>query len=114
MRGRSLVLPGLWWRRGLNLAVLSVAVVTTTAAALGPLYARASTESTLNDHLTEAGSTTGLHFYAYVDATIQRDIDRFESTAPRPGAILGYDSASTGSTRRRRSACRPARRATAP
>jgi putative ABC transport system permease protein len=96
VRGRSLVLPGLWWRRGLNLAVLSVAVVTTTAAALGPLYARASTESTLNDHLTEAGSTTGLHFYAYVDATIQRDIDRFESTAPRPGAILGYDSAIDG------------------
>jgi putative ABC transport system permease protein len=96
VRGRSLVLPGLWWRRGLNLAVLAVAVVTTTAAALGPLYARASTESTLNDHLTEAGSATGLHFYAFVDATIQRDIDRFKASLPKPGAILGYDSAIDG------------------
>ena len=96
MRGRSLVLPGLWWRRGLNLAVLAVAVVTTTAAALGPLYARASTESTLNDHLTEAGSATGLHFYADVDATSQGDMDRLRASVPKPGAILGYNSAIDG------------------
>jgi hypothetical protein len=96
VRGPSLVLSGLWWRRGLNLAVLAVAVVTTTAAALGPLYARSSTESTLHDHLTEAGSATGLHFYAFVDATIQRDIDRMQASAPKPGAILGYDSATDG------------------
>ena len=51
-----LLLRGLWWRRGLTGAVLAVAVATTTTAALGPLYARAAAESTLQDHLTQAGT----------------------------------------------------------
>jgi hypothetical protein len=100
------VLPGLSWRRGLNLAVLAVALVTTTAAALGPLYARASTESTLNDHLTEAGAAIGLHLSADVDTTNSHDIDQLRAEAGGGAPCSATTPSSTASTRRTRSVWR--------
>lgn len=54
MRALRLTLVALWWRRWLSLAVLVVAVVTTSAAALGPFYARAAGDSVLRDTLASA------------------------------------------------------------
>ncbi len=90
MRRFSLLLRGLWWRRGLTSAVLAVAIVTTTAAALGPLYARAAGESTLHDHLTSAGSAAGLHFQTAVASTEYDSVDDAISEAPLPGSVRGY------------------------
>ena len=88
--GVVLALRGLWWRRGLTLAMLVVAIVSTTAAALGPLYARAAAESTLHDQLTSSGSAAGLHFstnnveaYADIVAGIRNQI-------PADGGVRGY------------------------
>lgn len=84
-----------WWRRGLSAAVLLVATVTTGAAALGPLYARAAGESTLRDELTQhAGADTGLRFTdlphgAYLSDSIAH-FDRLQAGVPRAGAIPGY------------------------
>ncbi|HET6826985.1 MAG TPA: FtsX-like permease family protein [Amnibacterium sp.] len=65
MRGRrssSLLMRGLLARRSLAVAVLIAAGLTTAAAALGPMYARAAAESTLRDELVAApAESTGLH-----------------------------------------------------
>jgi putative ABC transport system permease protein len=85
----SLVLRGLWWRRGFTAALLVVAVATTASAALGPLYARAAGESILQDHLRQAGSTAGLH----VHADLNMSADQYASIAngvPRPGSVRGF------------------------
>lgn len=89
--GIGLVLRGLWWRRGLTSAVLAVAVVTTTAAALGPLYARAAAESTLQDQLTQATWTVGLHISGDVDVSTAGAVDRVAARMPKPGQVPGYD-----------------------
>ncbi len=57
-----LFLRGVWWRRGFSLSVLLVGLVAAAVAALGPLYARAASESTLTDELRQAGYRTGLAF----------------------------------------------------
>jgi len=57
----TLALRALWFRRGVSLAVLLVAVVTVAAAAAGPLYLRAGGESVLRDALTAPSpDVTGL------------------------------------------------------
>jgi len=57
----TLVARALWFRRGVSLAVLLVAVVTVAAAAAGPLYLRAGGESVLRDALAApAPDVTGL------------------------------------------------------
>lgn len=57
----TLALRALWFRRGVSLAVLLVATVTTAAAASGALYQRAGGESVLRDALTSAAvSDTGI------------------------------------------------------
>ncbi len=65
MRGSrpgSLLMRGLLARRSLAVAVLIAAGLTTAAAALGPMYARAAAESTLRDELLAApAEQTGLH-----------------------------------------------------
>jgi putative ABC transport system permease protein len=48
----TLALRAMWFRRGVSLAILLVATVTTAAAAAGPLYLRAGGESVLRDALT--------------------------------------------------------------
>lgn len=84
------MLRGLWWRRGLTAAVLAVAVVTTTAAALGPLYARAAAESILQDHLRQAGASAGLRLWEDLDVGDASAYRRALSSVPKPGAIHGY------------------------
>ncbi|MGI8761758.1 MAG: FtsX-like permease family protein [Jatrophihabitantaceae bacterium] len=96
MHRLRLLLRGLWWRRGLTAAVLAVAVVTTTAAALGPLYARAAAESILQDHLTQAGSTAGLSVHADLDIGNPTAYRHYAAAVPKPGAIRGYDSVIAG------------------
>ncbi|MFY9913780.1 MAG: FtsX-like permease family protein [Nocardioidaceae bacterium] len=96
MIGVVLALRGLWWRRGLTLAILAVAIVSTTAAALGPLYARAAAESTLHDQLTSSGSAAGLHFStsnieAYADV-----IAGIRSQIPVDGGVRGYPNSIEG------------------
>lgn len=57
----GLALRGLWWRKGVSIAVLLVATTTVLAAAIGPLYARAGSESILQDTLrTAPDSETGV------------------------------------------------------
>ena len=91
-----LLLRGLWWRRGLTGAVLAVAVATTTTAALGPLYARAAAESTLQDHLTQAGPSAGLSFKADLDIGSPAEYAAAQRSIPRPGAIHGYNRVIAG------------------
>jgi hypothetical protein len=57
-----LFLRGLLWRRGFTAAVLMVATISAAVAAIGPLYARAASESTLTDELRAAGARAGLSF----------------------------------------------------
>ena len=83
------MLRALWWRRGVTVAVLVVAVVTTTAAALGPLYARAAGESILQDHLTQAGSSAGLHVRGYLQLS-PAAYARAAAAVPEPGTVRGY------------------------
>ncbi|UQX86909.1 ABC transporter permease [Jatrophihabitans telluris] len=90
-RPGRLALHALWWRRGLSAAVLAVAMVTTTAAALGPLYARAAGESILQDHLSQAGADSGLHVHAMLDIGSPGAYDRLAATAPKPRELRGYD-----------------------
>src|SRR6266480_6905340 len=94
--GLRLLLGGLWWRRGLALAVFGVAVVTTTAAAIGPLFARAAAESILQDHLQQAGTTAGISQHLDLDIGEPGSYEHFRSMALRPGAIPGYDRVITG------------------
>ncbi|MFL6077693.1 MAG: FtsX-like permease family protein [Mycobacteriales bacterium] len=61
MHGLRLALRALWWRRGLSATILFVAVIAMTTAVLGPLYARASEQSSLHDRLrTARPATSGL------------------------------------------------------
>src|SRR5206468_11893883 len=57
-----LFLRGLLWRRGFTVAVLLVGTICSAVAAIGPIYARAASESTLTDELRAAGSRAGLSF----------------------------------------------------
>ncbi|MFN2538836.1 MAG: hypothetical protein ABR549_11940, partial [Mycobacteriales bacterium] len=54
MPSLTLALRALWFRRGVSLAVLLVATITTAAASAGALYLRAGGESVLRDALTTA------------------------------------------------------------
>ena len=87
-----LLLRGLWFRRGLATAVLVVAALTVAAAALGPMYARAASESILQDHLSAAGWRAGLQFTDLTDDASQPGaIQNAVGQLPRPGAVHGYD-----------------------
>ena len=87
----NLLLRGLWWRRGLTFAVLGIGVITTAAAALGPLYSRAASESVLHDHLSSAGPTqSGLHFHAITDITAETAVGDLEKEVPSPGSVTSY------------------------
>ena len=99
MRSVWLVLRGLWWRRGLTGALLAVAVVTTTAAALGPFYARAAGESTLNDHLTQATWRTGIHIAGVKNiGRASSSWSTLEKGVPAPGQLHGYNRRIEGIT----------------
>jgi putative ABC transport system permease protein len=85
-----LLLRGLWWRRGLTFAVLAVAVITTTAAALGPLYARAAAESILQDHLVQAGPKTGIRLSARIQPGLGDGFSTAAQRAGQVGQVHGY------------------------
>lgn len=95
MHHLRLLLRGLWWRRGLTFAVLAVAVVTTTAAALGPLYARAAGESILQDHLKQGGAGSALWLHTNLDVGADEYGKAREEIVP-PGSIKGYDRVVAG------------------
>ena len=86
-----LVLRGLWWRRGLTAGVVVVAVLTATAAALGPIYARGAGESTLHDQLTGASWRTGLHASTVTDVGTRGRYAALRAASPAPGRLPGYD-----------------------
>jgi putative ABC transport system permease protein len=82
---------GLWWRRGSAMTLLAVATVTVTAAALGPVFAQAASESTLRDRLTAAPVTeTGLMLTDVVDASQPGAASDVTANPPAAGALLGY------------------------
>jgi hypothetical protein len=63
----TLALRALWFRRGVSLAVLLVATLTTAAAVAGPLYLRAGGESVLRDALVAAPASTSGIDVSYAD-----------------------------------------------
>ncbi len=93
-----LFLRGLRWRRGFSAAVLLVGMISAAVAAIGPLYARASSESTLTDELHSAGSRSGLAFTSTTlisDAQGVRDANRQLARARNThgyGAPIGGES----------------------
>jgi hypothetical protein len=70
--------------------------MTTTAAALGPLYARAAAESILQDHLTQAGSASGLWLRETLDIGTPHNYERTVAGLPKPGQLPGYDTRVAG------------------
>jgi len=87
----GLTARALWWRRGASATLLVVATVTTGAAALGPIYARAAGESTLRDRLTQApADATGLAFARVDDVAQKTAFVSVDATLPAPGSIRGY------------------------
>jgi putative ABC transport system permease protein len=89
----GLTARALWWRRGASATLLAVATVTTTAAALGPVYARAAGESTLQDTLRQAPvDSTGLAFSTMSDVSMRQAVGDVNATLPAPGSLLGYPS----------------------
>jgi hypothetical protein len=97
LRGRisdGLLLRALWWRRGSTAALFLVATIAVTAAALGPLYARAAAQSALTDRLTAApNDVTGLRLET-TGRLVSRDY--LASLAPRVGQLPAYPTAQTG------------------
>ena len=87
-----LILRGLMFRRGLTAAVLVVGVITTAAAALGPMFARAAGESTLQDHFTADAAKTNLHFNASVNLSQPNIAEKLVTKLPGPGSLRGYDT----------------------
>ena len=88
----ALLLRALWWRRGLSAATLLVAAITIGAGSLGPLYARAAGESTLQDRLTESASAAALHFTFTRDIETEGDLAAAAALGPEPGSISAYPS----------------------
>ncbi|MCW2706219.1 MAG: hypothetical protein JWM22_61 [Frankiales bacterium] len=81
MPSLTLALRALWFRRGVSLAVLLVATITTAAAAAGALYQRAGGESVLRDALTSAPVSSSGIDVSYADlpqndplARLQREL----------------------------------------
>ena len=91
-----LFLRGLGWRRGFSAAVLVVGLISAAVAGIGPLYARAASESTLTDELRSGGSDAGLAFTASVDAGDPRGLSSTLSQIGAAAHVPGYGTAITG------------------
>jgi len=86
----TLALRALWFRRGVSLAVLLVATVTTAAAAAGPLYLRAGSESVLRDGLSSPTlDVTGLDVVLTGGASTAV-IDQLTATVAAAGVPKAY------------------------
>jgi hypothetical protein len=82
---------GLSSRRGVSATILAVAVITTGAAALGPLYARAAAETTLRQRLLDAPAPdVGLSFTTKADVTQADPYYPVTSAVPKPGSLVGF------------------------
>ena len=86
----TLVLRALWFRRGVSLAVLLVATITTAAASAGALYLRAGGESVLRDALTAAPVSTSGIDALYADLPQRDPLRTLESTIARAGTPFAY------------------------
>ncbi len=95
MHSLRFLLRALWFRRGFSVALLLVSIATLGAAALGPVYARAVGESTLQDSLQAAGYNAGLHFAAPADLTPQNYQSSLRAVIA-PGAERGFPTRITG------------------
>ena len=91
-----LFLRGLGWRRGFSAAVLVVGLISAAVAAIGPLYARASSESTLTDELRSGGSGTGLAFSSAVPVEDANAVPDAVREIGRAAHVRGYGRAITG------------------
>ena len=90
MPSLTLVLRALWFRRGVSLAVLLVATITTAAAAAGALYLRAGGESVLRDALTAAPvSTSGIEL-SYADLPQRDPLGRLQSRIVAAGVPFAH------------------------
>ena len=102
MPSLTLVLRALWFRRGVSLAVLLVATITTAAASAGALYLRAGGESVLRDALTSAPVSTAGIDVSYADlpqrdpmATLQREIAKAGVPFAHTRSILSLQNSLT-------------------
>ena len=101
MRDLGLVLRGMWFRRGISLAVLVIAALVVGGAATGPLFLRAAGESVLHDTLLEAspiGRTLNDHVKDTLDtrplATTQQTSARKLRRLPTLDRLVGRPVAS--------------------
>ena len=87
-----ILVAGLWARRGINAAALLVIWVAVTAAVLGPIYGRASSEHLVDTRLdARAPYTTGLSFSVEALDELPDDPDAY--TAPDPQSLVDEASA---------------------
>lgn len=85
-----LFLRGLRWRRGFAVAVLLVGTISAAVATLGPLYARAASESTLTDQLRSATYHAGLSFLAGSSEDYSKAIDSARTAVRDQARVRGY------------------------
>lgn len=86
----GLALRGLWWRKGVSIAVLLVAATTVLAAAIGPLYARAGSESILQDTLRSAKTgDIGMEIYQN-QALSATPLQNLDAAIAGLGRLTGY------------------------
>jgi hypothetical protein len=87
-----ILLAGLWARRGINAAALLVIWVAVTAAVLGPVYGRMSSEHLVDTRLdTRAPYTTGMSFSVEALDELPDDPDAY--VAPDPRTLVDEASA---------------------
>jgi putative ABC transport system permease protein len=94
-----LSLRGIWWRRGVSAAVFAVATLTMAVAAIGPIYARATSQSTLGDELRGAASAAGLAFSTQVDLSQTSSLYTASAHVPPAGTLLGHSAPIVGLSR---------------
>ncbi len=87
-----ILLAGLWARRGINAAALLVIWVAVTAAVLGPMYGRMSSEHLVDTRLDgRAPYTTGMSFSVEALDELPDDPDAY--VPPEPQSLVDEASA---------------------
>ena len=93
-----LFLRGLRWRRGFAVAVLLVGTISAAVATLGPLYARAASESTLTDQLRASSYHSGLSFLASAQGNYGQTIDSARRLVRQQARVRGYGQPIAGAS----------------
>jgi hypothetical protein len=91
----TLVLRALWFRRGVSLAVLLVATITTAAAAAGAMYLRAGGESVLRDALTSAPVSTSGIDVTFAELPQRHPLETLQREIARAGVPYAHTRAIT-------------------